>query len=382
MSEAIDSLVLLCHCLGQGSATDRITPLQKRLEAGSADWAEMIRIADQHLLIPALSRALNDKGLDDVVSKDIGDFLARGYQLNCMRNERIKAQGEEIVKRLNALGVTPLMLKGGVHLFEVAPEDIGRRMMVDLDILIPDGKLDEAVQVLEDLGYEIVGDPLGWTYQYPPMRRGGDPAAIELHRAVGEQQAVLTVEAAWRDAVALPVEGCDLLALSPTHRVLHNTFHAQIQDRAHALGEFALKDLYDVVMIRGRHEDAIDWAAIRDKMRKQGLGAMLPAHLYQVAQLMGVPMPDAIPATLGARLHLRRCILQASRPGLKSMFGYWGAVTHPFKRYNIELLYGEAGNAVTLNAYRVKHALHLMRKFRGNIFQEIEKTRATHYDAG
>ena len=54
----------------------------------------------------------------------------------------------------------------------------------------------------------------------------------------------------------------------------------------------------------------------------------------------------------------------------------WAAATQPFKRHAMDLIYGCGTNPIKVNAYRVRHAWYLLRRYRGRIRSKIVEKRA------
>ncbi len=233
----------------------------------------------------------------------------------------------------------------------------------------------DAVEVLRDLGYTEDEEDEDWTYQYRPMSRPGSAAPIELHKYAGEQTDLLPVEDAWSAAVPVPAGDLRLRALCPNHRMFHNFFHSQIQDRGHELGMVYLRQLRDLADICARHGAALDWTAARAHAEKHDLLPQLRARLYQAQQLFGLPIPAEFSPTFGARVHHRRCLMQLRSDRLMVAVRTWAGATHPFKRRAINLLYGSTTGPLQLNAYRLKHACYLIRRHRGRIFSKIGEKR-------
>lgn len=368
----------LWRCLSPAQTPATVVALRGDMAAGGIAWDEVLRIADREMLSALLCSALAAKGLLDAVPEGIRNSLQRRLTINGVRNERIKRQASEIVAALNRIGIDPIILKGGLHLFESPPADLGTRMMRDLDFVVPKDELDKAVECLCAIGYRPDLEGESWTYHYRPLSRAGEFAPIDVHRYVGEQKDILPHGEAWREAVPVPAGDLRLRALSPTHRVFHNIFHSQIQDRGHELGIIYPRQLYALAAICMSHASAIEWDALRRRMDDQGLGPQLRARMYQAARLFGVPLPRPLSPTLGARFHHRRCVVQLRRSWLMRLARDWAAATQPFKRHAMDLIYGCGTNPIKVNAYRVRHAWYLLRKYRGQIRSKIMENRATY----
>ncbi len=191
-------------CLSPVQTPATVAVLHGDIAAGGLAWDEVFRIADREMLSAALCGALAAKGLLDAVPEGIRSSLQRRLTINGVRNERIKQQASEIVAALNRTGIEPIILKGGLHLFESPPADLGTRMMRDLDFVVPKDELDKAVECLRAIGYRPDLEGARWTYHYRPLSRPGEFAPIDVHRYVGEQKDLLPPTEAWREAVPVP----------------------------------------------------------------------------------------------------------------------------------------------------------------------------------
>lgn len=371
MTGILSSHRFLWRCLSPVRTPAAVAVLRGDMAAGGLAWDEVLRIADREMLSALLCSALAAKGLLDAVPEGIRGPLQRRLTINGVRNERIKRQASEIIAALNRTGIEPIILKGGLHLFESTPADLGTRMMRDLDFVVPKDELDQAVECLSAIGYRPDLEGEKWTYHYRPLARVGEFAPIDVHRYVGEQKDILPHGEAWREAVPVPAGDLRLRALCPTHRVFHNIFHSQVQDRGHELGIIYPRQLYALADLCTSHESAIDWDSLLRRMDGQRLGPHLRARMYQAARLFDVPLPRALSPTLGARFHHRRCLVQLRRRWLMRLVHEWAAATQPFKRHAMDLIYGCGTNPIKVNAYRVRHAWYLLRKYRGRIRSKI-----------
>ena len=87
--------------------------------------------------------------------------MARG-----VRSRTSFARAESLISALNVTGIEPVILKGGVNLFEPAFGDPGARMMRDLDCLVPPDRFEEAISVADVAGW--------WAQALLTMMSGSD----------------------------------------------------------------------------------------------------------------------------------------------------------------------------------------------------------------
>jgi len=366
MTDPLPEYHFLLRCLGPVDDPATLSGLRAKLDAGAIDWSVVIRIADREMLSPALHPALSAKGLLDAVPAAVADGLRRRFVGNSARNAKIRKEALGVIANLNDIGIEPALLKGGLHLFEAPPGEVGGRMMHDLDFMVPEADIERAIESLRGMGYEPDQQSVRWTHAYFPLVHPTAMVAIDLHRYVGGQRVILPAAEAWREAVAVPADGMRLRALHPTHQVLHNIFHSQIQDRGHEFAIVYPRQLLALAGICRRHEAAIDWQALGRLMETHNLGRQLRARLYQAEQLLGLPRPAGISPTAGDRFHHWRCLLQIRHDWLMRLMSCWSGATSPFMRHHLEMIYGNGSNPVRINAHRLRHAWFLLRKYAGH----------------
>lgn len=122
-----------------------------------SDWAGALRVARAHgldgYLFPSVSAwPAPRRPPVDVLDAWRGQFLAQA-----VRAVQAEAQLSELVRALQARGVSPLPLKGA-WLAERVYDDPARRPMCDLDILVPRVQLASARQAFAGLGYRLVAE--------------------------------------------------------------------------------------------------------------------------------------------------------------------------------------------------------------------------------
>jgi hypothetical protein len=137
MKHRLNAIRYITLCLSVRDDPDLNARLGEIAASRHLDWGTVLMISDAEFLTPALWVAMKTRHLVDTAPAQVVDYLWKTHLLNTLRNQRIRAQALEVGRRLNAIGVQPLLLKGGVSLFTGTFEDAGIRVMRDLDILVP-----------------------------------------------------------------------------------------------------------------------------------------------------------------------------------------------------------------------------------------------------
>lgn len=239
-----------------------IALLGQRLRAGSQDaaaiasadpvlWRDVIACASAHFVLPAIARpAAELAGNAGAVPRDAADFLTACAGANRSRNRELLGALRAAGDALGALGIVPVALKGAAFLLEDASDDFADwRFMQDIDILIPEHRLEACVAALRSLGFTPTNehyDPEREAH-YPPLLSPCGTFSIEVHTrifAFGDHElGPAKVQDEARPSHRL---GSHVLVPSPRHRLMHALAHTQLHNRNYARRRFVLKDLADL----------------------------------------------------------------------------------------------------------------------------------------
>ncbi len=343
------------------------------------DQEDVVLLANEELVSPALYRSLQRQARLEVLPDDLADYLAMLYELNETRNQALKKQAIEAVRTLNAAGIEPMLMKGGVGLFAAPHCADTARMMADLDLLVPAELAEEAVVALDHIGYQVIKRYPSELHSHADLGRPGqDPGGIDLHKEVVRHTYLLPASEMWRHAEPLGdrIDGkCEdqlrLFAPSPSCRVLHNLLHSQAHDRGFYHGVLRLRDLLDLTAILRCHWQAIDWAWIEDRLDRQRLGVVLDAQLLMAGHLFGLEWPFKRPARAGALWHRERCLAQLYSGLLAQVGLYWGNLRLAFAWHRLSRRYGSSGNLFT---WQLHHAVDVLSRLSpGRLLGEMRR---------
>ncbi len=373
MNAALQTLLSLCQSLRPSVPGGGPAP-GKDLPANADQWTAAIELATAHYLAPALWLALQEKGCVDRLPSGAGRFLKEAHRLNVVRNTKIREQALELLDALGRAEIKTVIMKGGVYLFEDNQQAFEARMMVDLDLLVPEAQLEASFQITRGLGYEIYEKSDELFQHLDPMVRRGDLASIELHRHVGMQRAVLPAEEVLRDAIQMTVWGSFVYVPTPTQRATQNIFHSEVQSQNnYALGLIPLRHLHDLMLLRARHEAEIDWRAVKRHLSRGGYDYLLPGYLYLADRFLDLPMPAVVATTAAARRHYVWCIAQFRVPGLQALVSLVGTVSHPLRRPPVEYIYGERPGLISLQINRLRYLRYLLSLHKAGAFPKLSR---------
>jgi hypothetical protein len=305
-----DAYWFLCRslCLTAGDLLPQ--RLRQQVLADEVDWPQVVELASQHLVCPALHRAFLCKRVEKVLPEDVRDYFSTIHTVNKARNRRLQAHAVEVVRALNGIGVAPMLLKGIAGVFLGAYPDPAARVIRDLDVLVPESTVGKCVDRLRESGYDRYHPEHEFPtdhYHYHWLFRQGVPALVEIHRdAVDTRwQSVLPTRALWRESRRLSVEDLEVCVPSSEHRLLHALIHA-IEHAVQHHGEawhtrLPLRDVLEGIWLRAKLDPEANWPAIMDRFEAQGAAEALHTFLYLSRRTLNVALPVGLRSSWRAR---------------------------------------------------------------------------------
>lgn len=283
-------------------------------------WERLFAAAAHEAVLPALHGCTRELGLSDSLPSQVVEFLSHVEALNGERNEAILRELRLAARLLNQSGIQPVLLKGVAYLLSGVFDTPAARYLVDVDLLIPDPQIEQAVQVLQQNCFEADdNDPFArFRHHHPPLRR---PGAIhfELHRtlAVGSAGSLLPVGEVLTAAKTVDLEGATVRVPCPEHMMTHLIVHSQLQ---HAYNERIwppLRAMWDLVRLQRRFAGEIDWSRIERRFNAAGQRPTFILHVLRVQEALGFTPPFAVGMTPGLRLRWQRRQLLRRFPALR-----------------------------------------------------------------
>ena len=316
MSRAI-AFSFLCECLARIASRDQPTSENP----GDFRWTTFIALAHEYRVSSAVASVMQNVSSSKSPPREAVAFLSGIADHNRLRNERVRREAIELAGILNEVGVTPLLLKGGAHLFTGLYPDPAIRQMADLDVLVPAGRIDDCVAALKDRDFTQLNNyrhPR--SHHYPALGRPDLPVSIELHHTplAYPHCEFLTCEEIYSSARRSAKDDVHLMVPSPTCAVMHNIAHAQLNDHDCLYGRVDLRGLLDFALLSSVHAEKIDWDLINKKFGDGGHRHALEYHLLW-ARHLGAKVPSLVRASAISRLLHKRALYQASKPKVLSL---------------------------------------------------------------
>ena len=244
--------------------------------------------------------------------------LFRARQHTAVRNLRLRYELGRVIEALRQAGIPALALKGIVLAYTIY-RDSSLRPMSDLDLLVPPGKRERALEVLQELGFEYpeivqsMNRDHCWRLDSeqefaPGLWLRNSRILVEVHSQLGCSEPVLPIpiQEFWNRSVAVDLNGLTVRTLSPEDSLFHLCLH---QSRSH-LFEKGLLPLIDVGLLIDSHKEW-HWSRIAAQSIRCGCATWMYLTLRTARDLTGASVPDSFLQMLPRPAELRRLLCLA-----------------------------------------------------------------------
>ena len=127
--------------------------IEKQLQSKTIDWEAVVEVSTAHYVFPAMYCNLKRVGFLSYLPQELVNFMEHITNLNRERNQQIITQAKDLNTLLLQNNITPIFLKGTGNLFAGIYEDIGERMIGDIDFLLPKKDTYRAFEILKNDNY-------------------------------------------------------------------------------------------------------------------------------------------------------------------------------------------------------------------------------------
>lgn len=293
-----------------------------------ANWTSIIGLANQTFTTTALKSLVDDFPRD--IPPDVASYINHLFELNLIRNTRLKAQLVQMVVALNDDGIVPVLLKGSSLLATKDRRATAYRLISDLDILVAPHEFDKALKCSIRLGYRIhYRSPPEAAKGYADLGRPEDAAMIDLQQErPGHRFFYRSHRRPQHYCKLLSGEQGTAYVPSASYQALMLVFHDAFQDYDYWLGIIDLRhvlDLRDLI----NAQDGSEWNDLVSLTPSRLARNALAAQFLTLQSLLGIAPPLDLAGEFVPSLQRWRRVLQARKPSLKypllllNLLDYW-----------------------------------------------------------
>lgn len=273
------------------------------VEYDMQDWDGLLRIARRANLISRLADGVDRAGVLDRLPVQVRSHLVASLMLARHQRQAVIWEARHLADALRSLNMPVVLLKGAAYSMAGLRAARGR-LYGDIDILVPQARIDEVEAALMLKGWSTGGiDPYDdryyrqWMHELPPMTHRRRGTVVDVHHNILPNTARHRPfpEQLLASAVSLP-EG-PFSTLSPADMVLHCATHLFHEGELHN----GLRDLFDLDALLVEFAETIPafWETLHDRAHLLGLAWPLRLAFRYLDHFLETPLPPDVMEALG-----------------------------------------------------------------------------------
>ena len=180
-----ETLFFIAKCLTISWEEKNRQEIEKQLKSTPIDWDAVVKVSTAHYVFPALYCNFKRADFLKYLPHELINYMEHITDINRERNKQIISQAKELNNVLLANNIIPIFLKGTGNLLAGIYEDIGERMVGDIDFILSKEDYPKAIIILREFGYSEVDK---YKYYFPDvykhyrrLQKESSIAAIEIH---------------------------------------------------------------------------------------------------------------------------------------------------------------------------------------------------------
>ena len=245
-----ETLFFIAKCLTISLEEKNRQEIEKQLQSKTINWETVVEVSTAHYVFPAMYCNLKRVGFLRYLPQELVNFMEHITNLNRDRNTQIIQQAQELNILLLANSITPIFLKGTGNLLEGLYEDVGERMISDIDFLFSEEDFFKAIDILKKDNYTKPESELDYFQgfrHYSRLVKKDNIAAVEIHKEVTieKYRGEFNCEMISKDAQQIN----DFSVLSFENQLSLSIISSQINDYGFEFNRFSLRNAYDVFLL-------------------------------------------------------------------------------------------------------------------------------------
>jgi len=125
----------------------------KGIDPDNINFEKLIKLASGHLMLPALFFNIQKKKVSYLFPEDFIEYIKNIFEINKARNKILLLEAKELAELLYKNNIKHIFLKGTALLLSEVFDDIGERMIGDIDFIIQHKDEENVKRVLEKNNY-------------------------------------------------------------------------------------------------------------------------------------------------------------------------------------------------------------------------------------
>ena len=233
----------------------------KKEDLINVDLDKLIFLLSSHLIIPSFYYNLKKSKSDKFFNNEFIEYIKKIYEINKDRNKQMVIECNEINEILKSNNIEFVFLKGVALIDLKIFEDLGERMIGDIDVLVNRNQIKKVIRILRDKNYISKYDYKTFDYVHTPKKINKKKLfAVEPHIKLFNSESIISANQ------ILKKRQCIHNINTPNKKdtLIHNILNYQINDNGSVLLNYSFRSLYDTFKL-------LKFTSINEKYMKNNL---------------------------------------------------------------------------------------------------------------
>ena len=253
-------------------------------------WQAVKKLALEQNVVGQLYRQLTRR--PRLFTRDMSRWLQSAHALALLDIGHWRDEAHDVLEVMRREGVPVLVLKGWALIGALYDDDLGQRLLLDLDVLVSPDDIDQAAAILERLGFEEP-DPVPELWpgfnkrfrselQYYRLIPGRKPLLVELHpRLLRCSFGRIRFHDLASSAHPVTVAGTDATIPAPEDHLVYLCAHLEL----HHAHELALFQCHDIAALIHHAGNTLNWELIIERAAQWRLIQSVQQALARIERL-------------------------------------------------------------------------------------------------
>ena len=211
------------------------------------DYDKLVKIASSHLILPTIYKCLEKKNNLDFLPSDLSKYLFDIYKINHQRNLALLDEIIELNDILKRANIKFAFLKGASLISQNIYDDIGERMVGDIDFLFNPNQESKVKRIFDDNGYIKIKKNKFFKPRHLIRRINKKKVfAVEPHLRILETKNNYLIST---KSLNDRINSNGIYTLNKFDTLKNSIYSHQINDYGHLRCFFNIRSLYDTYMI-------------------------------------------------------------------------------------------------------------------------------------
>lgn len=235
--------------------------VEKKIDFDKINYDDLVKLASSHLMIPALYINLKQNGLLNLVNNDFKKYIKYIYELNKSRNINLIKELRELSKLYIENEIDHVFLKGSSYLAYGRFNDVGERMIGDIDVLVSKSDYDKSIRLSKSFGYNYIENhDINYILSldrrhYPRLVHSKKIFALEIHnRLLKKKNKLLSPNSLLQNKIMTEY---GIYVPNKTELILQTIYNFQINDLGNLCAGLNYRSYYDISVYNSEINDLL-----------------------------------------------------------------------------------------------------------------------------